>query len=90
MSFRVALLCHEIGHVMTESPIRLIANFRVKSLEFSMVERMMLSDSKIIRSIMLPMFTHTLQFFIIAKDRNDQKSCHEPLVKRSAIRRIVL
>lgn len=71
----VALLCHEIGHVMTESPIRLIANFRVKSLEFSMVERMMLSDSKIIRSMMLPMFTHTLQFFIVAKDRNDQKSC---------------
>lgn len=71
----VALLCHEIGHVMTESPIRLIANFRVKSLEFSMVERIMLSDSKIVRSIMLPMFTHTLQFFIVAKDRNDQKSC---------------
>ena len=36
---------------------------------------MMLSDSRVIRSIMLPMFTHTLQFFIVAKDRNDAKSC---------------
>ncbi len=71
----VALLCHEVGHVMTENPIRLISNFRLKSLEFSMIERMMLSDSKAIRAILLPMFTHTLQFMIIVNNRTEQKNC---------------
>jgi hypothetical protein len=71
----VALLCHEIGHVMTENPIRLISNYKLKSLDFSMLEKMMLSNSKVIRSILLPMYTHTLQFFIVVQDRNDQKKC---------------
>jgi hypothetical protein len=71
----VALLCHEIGHVMTENPIRLISNYKLKSLDFTMIERMMLSNSKVIRSILLPMYTHTLQFFIVVSDRNDQKAC---------------
>ena len=71
----VALLCHEIGHVMTENPIRLITNYKLKSLQFSMLEKMMLSNSRIIRAIMLPMFTHTLEFFIVVRDRHDQKAC---------------
>jgi len=71
----VALLCHEIGHVMTENPIRLINNYKVKSLEFSMLEKMMLSNSRIVRAILLPMFTHTLEFFIVVRDRHDQKAC---------------
>lgn len=71
----VALLCHEVGHVMTESPIRLISNYKLKALEFSMVEKLMLSNSKVIRSIMLPMYTHTLQFFIVVKNRNNQQAC---------------
>lgn len=73
----VALLCHEIGHVMTENPLRLLYNYKVKSLNFSTLERMMLSNSKIVRSIMLPMYTHTLQFMIVCKDRNDNKECEK-------------
>lgn len=71
----VALLCHEIGHVMMENPMRLFYNYRVKSLRFSTLEKLMLSNSKIVRAIMLPMYTHTLQFVIVVKDRNDNKKC---------------
>lgn len=71
----VALLCHEIGHVMMENPLRLFYNYKSKSLQFSTMEKLMLSNSKIIRSIMLPMYTHTLQFMIVVKDRNDAKKC---------------
>lgn len=71
----VALLCHEIGHVMTENPIRLINNYKQKSLEFSMMEKLMLSNSKTMRAIMLPMYTHTLQFFILVRDRNNARDC---------------
>lgn len=71
----VALLCHEIGHVMNENPMRLFYNYKSKALQFSTMERLMLSDSKIVRAIMLPMYTHTLQFMIVVKDRNDAKYC---------------
>ena len=71
----VALLCHEIGHVMNENPMRLIYNYKVKSLRFSTMEKMMLSNSKIVRAIMLPMYTHTLQFMVVVNDRNDAKKC---------------
>lgn len=71
----VALLCHEIGHVMNENPMRLFRNYKKKAMEFSTMERLMLSNSKIVRSIMLPMYTHTLQFMIVARDRNDNKDC---------------
>lgn len=69
----VAILCHEIGHVMMENPMRLMYNFKKKSLQFSTMEKLMLSNSRIVRSIMLPMYTHTLQFLIVTKDRNDSK-----------------
>ena len=71
----VGLLCHEVGHVMTENPIRLISNYKLKSLDFTMTEKLMLSNSKVMRSIMLPMYTHTLQFFIVVKNRNNQQAC---------------
>lgn len=71
----VALLCHEIGHVMTESPIRLISNYKVRTLDFEIMEKLMLSNSRVLRSILLPMYTHTLQFLIVSRDRNDQKAC---------------
>ena len=69
----VAILCHEIGHVMMENPMRLAYNFKKKSLQFSTMEKLMLSNSKIVRAIMLPMYTHTLQFLIVVKDRNDAR-----------------
>ena len=71
----VALLCHEIGHVMNENPMRLFYNYKSKMLQFSTLEKLMLSNSKIVRAIMLPMYTHTLQFMIVVKDRNDAKRC---------------
>lgn len=71
----VALLCHEIGHVMMENPLRLFYNYRSQSLQFSTMEKLMLSNSKIIRSIMLPMYTHTLQFMIVVKGKHDSKKC---------------
>lgn len=71
----IALLCHEIGHVMNENPMRLFYNYKSKMLQFSTLEKLMLSNSKIVRAIMLPMYTHTLQFMIVVKDRNDAKRC---------------
>ena len=71
----VALLCHEIGHVMMENPLRLFYNYKLKSLNFSTMEKLMLSNSRIVRSILLPMYTHTLQFMIVVADRNDAKKC---------------
>ena len=71
----VALLCHEIGHVMNENPMRLFYNYKSKMLQFSTLEKLMLSNSKIVRAIMLPMYTHTLQFMIVVKDRNDARKC---------------
>jgi hypothetical protein len=71
----VALLCHEIGHVMNENPMRLFYNYKYQSLQFSTMEKLMLSNSKIVRAIMLPMYTHTLQFMIVVKDRNDSRKC---------------
>lgn len=71
----VALLCHEIGHVMMENPMRLFYNYKLKSLNFSTMEKLMLSNSRIVRSILLPMYTHTLQFMIVVADRNDSKKC---------------
>lgn len=71
----VALLCHEIGHVMNENPMRLFYNYKSKMIQFSTLEKLMLSNSKIVRAIMLPMYTHTLQFMIVVKDRNDARKC---------------
>lgn len=71
----IALLYHEVGHVFTESPIRLISNFKLASLHFSMMEKMMLSNSKMIRCMLLPMLTHTLQFLVVVSNRNDAKAC---------------
>lgn len=71
----VSLLCHEIGHVMMENPLRLFYNYKAKSLDFSTMEKLMLSNSKIVRAIMLPMYTHTLQFMIVVKGKHDSKKC---------------
>lgn len=61
----VALLCHEVGHVMIENPLSLFYNYQVNSLRFSTMERMMLSKSTIVRSLLLPMFVHTSQFILV-------------------------
>lgn len=69
----VALLCHEIGHVMMENPVKLMNNYKNKSLQYSTLEKLMLSNSRIVRSIMLPMYTHTLQFMVITKGRKESQ-----------------
>lgn len=69
----VALLCHEIGHVMVENPMRLMRNYMERSLQFSTMEKLILSNSKLVRAIMLPMFTHTLQFMVVVKGKHDAK-----------------
>jgi hypothetical protein len=71
----VAILCHEVGHVMNENPMSLFYTYRRNALAFSTMERLMLSDSKIVRAIMLPMYCHTLQFMIVVDDRNNKKYC---------------
>lgn len=71
----VALLCHEIGHVMNENPIRLLYNYKKHSLQFSTMEKLMLSKSKIIRAIILPMFIHTSQFMVVSSNINNAKAC---------------
>lgn len=70
----VALLCHEVGHVMIENPLSLFYNYQTSSLRFSTMERMMLSKSAIVRSLILPMFVQTAQFMIILDNIHDGQS----------------
>lgn len=70
----VAILCHEIGHVMNENPISLFYNFKKNRDRFDMFERMMLSENKIVRKLILPMFVHTSQFRIIVENLANMKN----------------
>jgi hypothetical protein len=71
----VAILCHEVGHVMTENPIRLLTNYKQRSIDFSLMEKLMISKSKAMRAILLPMFTHTLQFKVVVSNIHNDRAC---------------
>lgn len=70
----VALLCHEIGHVMMENPLNLLYQYKVNSMRFTTLERLMLSNSRVVRALLLPMFLHTSQFMVVVDNIHNGKS----------------
>lgn len=71
----VAILFHEIGHVMTENPMALVYNYKLNLAKFTIFEKVALTEyrSSIIRKrLYIPMFLHTLPFQILI--RNNRKT----------------
>lgn len=66
----VALLCHEIGHVMVEDPLSLIYNYKKKRALYDKFDKLMTCKSKFVRRMMLPMFVNTLSFRIVCRKGN--------------------
>lgn len=66
----VALLTHEIGHVMTEDPLTLIKNYKEKKAIYDKFNKLASSKSKFIRKMMLPMFVNTLPFRVVNRNNN--------------------
>ena len=73
----IALLYHEVGHVFTESPMRLISNYKLAMLNFNMMEKMILTKSKIARLLLMPMFVGTLTFSIILGESTKDATAKE-------------
>lgn len=63
----VAILCHELGHVMGESPLRLMQNYIYQKKTYDKVGAMIISKNPLVRKFALPMFVHTLQFKLILR-----------------------
>lgn len=63
----VALICHEIGHVMVEDPLTLVYNYKKKMAVLSKFDKIVSSENKFVRRMMLPMFINTLSFRIVSK-----------------------
>lgn len=66
----VALLCHEIGHVMVEDPLALVYNYKKKRALYDKFDKLATSKSKFVRRMMLPMFVNTLSFRIVLTKGN--------------------
>lgn len=60
-----AILLHEIGHATSNSHFRLINNYRMNRAKFQMVEKLLLSESYLLKKVFLPMYIHTLNFRVI-------------------------
>lgn len=67
----VAILCHEVGHVLGGNPLALVENYAKQKKMYSKAERMILSKNPLIRKCALPMFVCTSQFRIVAKNIGD-------------------
>jgi len=52
----VAILCHELGHVMHTQPMRLVTNYKYKLGQFKMYERVFLQKGPSITKLFIPMF----------------------------------
>lgn len=61
----VAVLAHEIGHVMNGDPAELLRTYRENLYQQSKLERMLLSKNFFVRKVALPLFVNTLQFRIV-------------------------
>lgn len=61
----IALLFHELGHVMNETPARIKYTYMQRSAKFNAIEKMILSDSKIVKYILLPMYLNFNNFMVI-------------------------
>ena len=69
----VALLCHEVGHAMSENPLSLMENYVYSKKVASTIDNMIMSKNPLVRKLALPMYVHTLQFKIILKNANSLK-----------------
>lgn len=69
----VAMLCHEVGHAMSENPLNLMRNYVYSKKTATKLEDMLISKNILVRKFALPMFVHTLQFKIILKRPDDLK-----------------
>lgn len=70
----VAIICHEIGHVMNRDPMELITTYRENMRTASKVEKMMYSDNTMVRKLILPMFVRTESFRVVVKNTFDTHS----------------
>ena len=66
----VALLMHEIGHVMVGDPTALIYRYKKKKAMMSKFDKMVASKSRFVRKMLLPLFINTLSFRIVNKGEN--------------------
>lgn len=66
----VAIVCHEIGHVLGGNALSLIENYARQKRMYSKAERMILSKNPLVRKFALPMFVCTSQFRLIWKNAN--------------------
>lgn len=67
----VGILCHELGHAMNADPIAMVRSYRDSMVTMTRVERMMMSDNPIIRTLILPMFVATMTFRIVIRGNRD-------------------
>lgn len=63
----IALLMHEVGHVMVGDPMALIYRYKKKKATMSKFDKLVASNSKFVRKVMLPLFINTLSFRIVNK-----------------------
>lgn len=63
----VAILCHEIGHVMLEDPFMLVSNYKKHKATMDKFNKLAACNSKFVRKFMLPVFVNTLSFRIHSK-----------------------
>lgn len=64
----VAILCHEIGHVLFDNPRRLLENYMMQAHIMSKAAALMMNKNPIVRKLCLPMFLATARFkFIMSR-----------------------
>ena len=70
----VAIICHEIGHVMNRDPMELITTYREQLRTATKAEKMMYSDNTMVRKLILPMFIRTESFRVVVKNTFDNRT----------------
>lgn len=66
----VAILCHEVGHVLGGNALSLIENYAYQKRVYTKAEKMILSKNPLIRKFALPMFVCTSQFRLVWRNTN--------------------
>lgn len=52
----VAILCHELGHVMHTQPMKLVGNYKYKMAQFKVYEKLFMEKGVSLHKLFLPMF----------------------------------
>lgn len=60
-----AILAHELGHVFISSPIKMKTTYAQNKASFNMLEKLMLSNSRLTNYLFLPLFLHCLNFRVV-------------------------